>query len=97
MYTNRNYQTKKALLADVAEYVARTTKPAAKESKLLTETRARIATEPARNARAVTVFSPGPFPCPDNGWTTLEGPHYPAPHRWYARAFLVDGAVVEVK
>lgn len=28
---------------------------------------------------------------------TLEGPHYPKPHRWYAEADVVDGAVVKVK
>ncbi len=30
---------------------------------------------------AVTCYSPGPFPCPDNGSIALEGPHYPEPHR----------------
>jgi hypothetical protein len=34
---------------------------------------------------------------PDNGRVTLEGPHYPAPHTWYAQAKLVDGIIVEVK
>ena len=28
---------------------------------------------------------------------TLEGPHYPRPHRWYAQAVVVDGIVTEVK
>jgi hypothetical protein len=27
---------------------------------------------------------------------TLEGPHYPAPHRWYATATVVDGKIVKV-
>lgn len=34
---------------------------------------------------------------PQNGKVYLEGPHYPAPHTWYAEATLVDGAVVKVK
>jgi hypothetical protein len=34
---------------------------------------------------------------PENGSVTLEGPHYPAPHSWYAQALLKDGYVVKVK
>lgn len=33
---------------------------------------------------------------PDNGEVSLEGPHYPEPHKWYARATLRDGVVVKV-
>ena len=40
------------------------------------------------------VFQPGGiFPLrvgPDGGEVALEGPHYPKPHSWYARA-MVDG------
>jgi hypothetical protein len=28
---------------------------------------------------------------------TLEGPHYPKPHKWYAQATVVDGVIVKVK
>jgi hypothetical protein len=42
-------------------------------------------------------YSPGPFPCPDNGWIALEGPHYPQPHKWYAEAFLNNGKIEKVK
>jgi len=28
---------------------------------------------------------------------SLEGPHYPKPHRWYASADVVDGRVVKVR
>ena len=28
---------------------------------------------------------------------TLEGPHFPEPHRWYAQATVVDGRVTAVK
>jgi hypothetical protein len=31
------------------------------------------------------------------GEVTLEGPHYPAPHTWYATATLVDGVITKVK
>ena len=34
---------------------------------------------------------------PQNGRVYLEGPHYPAPHTWYAQAELRDGIVVKVK
>ena len=34
---------------------------------------------------------------PQNGRVFLEGPHYPAPHSWYAEATLENGAVVKVK
>lgn len=28
---------------------------------------------------------------------SVEGPHYPKPHSWYARVTVKDGRVVEVK
>lgn len=31
----------------------------------------------------VTVFSPGPFPLSGTRHS-IEGPHYPEPHKWYA-------------
>ena len=47
--------------------------------------------------KRVEVYSPGPFPAPRNGQTSIEGPHYPQPHKWYARADVVDGLVVKVR
>lgn len=44
----------------------------------------------------VTVFSPGPFPAKTDGDESIEGPHYPEPHRWYARVRVSDGVVVKV-
>ena len=67
MYTNFNYPTKKALVADI------------------------------KASKRVTVFQPGPFPALTDGSITLEGPHYPQPHKWYAQAVLKDGVVVSVK
>lgn len=69
MYTDRNFQTKKALKEALA---------AGKE---------------------LTVYQPGPFggSAPRDGWVTLEGPHYPQPHKWYARALLANGIIVQVK
>jgi len=44
----------------------------------------------------VYLFSPGPFPAPKDGEASVEGPHYPKPHSWYARVRVEDGKVVEV-
>lgn len=38
----------------------------------------------------------GTFPTPQNGADVIEGPHYPQPHRWYARVQVQDGCVVKV-
>ena len=38
----------------------------------------------------------GMWPTPQNGTDTVEGPHYPKPHRWYARVQVKDGMVVKV-
>jgi len=34
---------------------------------------------------------------PTDGKIFLEGPHFPAPHTWYAEAVLKDGIVIKVK
>ncbi len=45
----------------------------------------------------VRAFSPGPFPCPENGTITVEGPHYPEPHKWYATCVVKEGLVISAK
>ena len=45
----------------------------------------------------IPVFSPGPFPAPTEGRTSIEGPHYPQPHRWYASVIIKNGLVVKVE
>jgi hypothetical protein len=52
--------------------------------------------EAISNGAVVSVFSPGPFPCPDDGVIAVEGPHFPESHRWYARVRVVDGDVAKV-
>lgn len=47
--------------------------------------------------KKVRVYSPGPFPCPENGNIFLEGPHYSKPHRWHSEAVVKDGVVVSAK
>lgn len=44
----------------------------------------------------VRAFSPGPFPCKQNGEEFIEGPHYPKVHTWYAKVLLRDGFIVKV-
>lgn len=47
----------------------------------------------------VRVYQPGPFGGnePRDGTVTVEGPHYPAAHTWYAQVTLRDCFVVKVK
>ena len=55
------------------------------------------------NGEKVTIYQPGgmfnpPEASPSyTGRAYLEGPHYPAPHTWYAQVQLVDGIIVKVK
>lgn len=56
--------------------------------------------EAVSNGERVTFFQPGIF---DNstsstftGTIYVEGPHYPEPHRWYAKCEAVDGKIVKV-
>lgn len=48
--------------------------------------------------REVSIFQPGPWGGnePEDGTVTLEGPHYPEAHRWYARVRVEGGRVVKV-
>lgn len=45
----------------------------------------------------VRIFAPGLGDAPVNGPAFLEGPHFPAPHTWYAQVEMRDGVVVKVK
>ena len=55
--------------------------------------------EAVERGERVGYFQPGPFGGnePREGIITLEGPHFPEPHRWYARAKVKDGVIVSVK
>ena len=47
----------------------------------------------------VRIYQPGPFARPSDSYTgdfSIEGPHYPKPHRWYARVRVVAGVIVKV-
>lgn len=53
----------------------------------------------AKGERPVYAFEPGIGALPKGGGRVfLEGPHYPAPHTWYAEAVVnSDGMVIRVK
>ena len=44
----------------------------------------------------VVVFAPGLGEVPENGRVSIEGPHYPKPHKFYGSAFIENGAVVKI-
>lgn len=46
--------------------------------------------------KTVEVFPPGLGSVPRDGTVTLEGPHFPEPHKWYAKGTMKDGKLVKV-
>ena len=84
MYTLKNFRSKKELKQAVTDYVFRMSLP-------------EDATLP--HARPVYYYQPGPFGGnePLNGTFSVEGPHYPEPHKWYATCTAKDGVIVKVK
>lgn len=54
--------------------------------------------EAIAEGKLITVYQPGPFSGDKkrDGTVFLEGPHYPEPHRWYAKGVLKDGVLVKV-
>lgn len=48
--------------------------------------------------KKVGYYQPGPFGGnePSDGEIFCEGPHYPEPHRWYAKCVAKDGFIVKV-
>lgn len=82
-YTVYNFKTKKALKEMVAEYQS------FGGCKYIND----------KPRPEVHCYNPGLGPDLSNytGKITLEGPHYPAAHTWYAEAELVNGIVVKVK
>ena len=49
------------------------------------------------NGEHVTVYAPGLGSPPTDGDCSVEGPHFPAPHTWYARVTIKAGKVVKVR
>lgn len=44
----------------------------------------------------VTLYAPGLGTPKTDGRESVEGPHYPKPHTWYAQVEMKDGRVVKV-
>lgn len=52
--------------------------------------------EALAEGKNVDVFQPGLGTVPRDGRVSLEGPHFPEPHRWYATGEMKDGILVKV-
>jgi hypothetical protein len=46
--------------------------------------------------RSIEVFQPVMGSVPPDGAVYIEGPHYPEPHRWYAKGAMAGGKLVKV-
>ena len=54
--------------------------------------------EAVKKGITVDVYQPGGLGViPQNGRISLEGPHYPEPHKWYASGTMENGKLVAVK
>lgn len=100
MYCTVNHKTKKALKEAVDSY---------QELKKLGELTYRtkyglmpsqmgLIASKAKMPEKVRFYQPGLGPpTPYNGTITVEGPHFPEPHRWYAQVTIKEGEAVSVK
>lgn len=54
--------------------------------------------EAVASGRDVRCYNPGLGPDLTNytGTVFLEGPHYPQPHKWYAKVDLASGKVIKI-
>lgn len=51
-----------------------------------------------KEGKVLRVYQPGPFgSAVQDGSGCIEGPHYPAPHSWYASVEIKDGVIVKIK
>jgi hypothetical protein len=57
----------------------------------------RADTMDGRKGEAVRIYAPGLGKPVENGIETVCGPHYPAPHKWYAQVVMKDGIVIKVR
>ena len=53
--------------------------------------------EAVSKGEQIGIFAPGFGQQLKTGTEFLEGPHYPAPHTWYAEVEMKDGIIVKVK
>lgn len=90
---------KGSLLTYVLALVSRFTTTGEKKSVAYATTNFRTKKalkDAVKNGEEVHVYQPGPFgPDVRDGEVTLEGPHFPEPHRWYATAEVKDGVIIK--
>ena len=54
--------------------------------------------EDFKSGKQIKVYQPNDmFGHSGNGAVTIEGPHYPKPHRWYASATIEDFVIKSVR
>ena len=53
--------------------------------------------EAVASGKEVRLYAPGLGGPHQNGAETVEGPHYPKPHTWYAQVEVKDGIVIKVR
>lgn len=53
--------------------------------------------EAVARGEKIGIFAPGLGEPKENGIETLEGPHYPQSHTWYAQVEMKDGIIQKVK
>jgi hypothetical protein len=53
--------------------------------------------EAVAKGEEVRLYAPGLGTPKDDGSETVCGPHYPAPHKWYATVEMKGGKVIKVK
>lgn len=53
--------------------------------------------EAVKSGMQCTIYAPGLGASAWDGPETLEGPHYPSPHTWYAQVEMKNGVIVKVR
>jgi len=57
---------------------------------------AELKREVEKNGDGGTIYQPGLGETPENGIVTLEGPHFPKAHTWYARVQVTNGLITKI-
>ena len=55
--------------------------------------------EAIKSGKRITIYEPGPYGGgePTEGEVSLEGPHFPESHTWYATGILKNRFLIKVK
>ncbi len=52
--------------------------------------------EAVQAKRYVGIFQPGLGTVPESGTVSVEGPHFPKPHTWYATLIVKNNQIIKV-